>query len=194
MMNLCRHPLLSDFDQLTKGSLKMFCPNCGNQAAGDQKFCRSCGMNLQKVAPALTEHLAEFGTGQSKTESAKDLRHLAMRRAIWGIAVMFAGVALAMIGKKFIHNEEVGGVGALISIIGMFLTAYFLLSAEYKPSSAERRLPPEAKLPGAKTTAQLPPERLADVTPSITERTTDLLESAAGQPVERKSSTEKSPL
>jgi hypothetical protein len=172
----------------------MFCPNCGNQAAGDQKFCRSCGMNLQKVAPAVAEHLAEFGTGKSEIESGKDIRHLAMRRAICGIAVMFAGIALAMIGKKFIHNEEVGGVGALISIIGMFLTAYFLLSAEYKPASAERRLPPEAKLSGAKTTAQLPPERLADVTPSITERTTDLLESAAGQPVERKSSTEKSPL
>jgi hypothetical protein len=187
MMNLCRHPLVSDFDQLTKGSLKMFCPNCGNQAAGDQKFCRSCGMNLQKVAPAVAEHLAEFGTGKSEIESGKDIRHLAMRKAIWGIAVMFAGIALAMIGKRFIH-------GALISIIGMFLTAYFLLSAEYKPASAERRLPPEAKLPGAKTTAQLPPERLADVTPSITERTTDLLESAAGQRVEHKSSTEKSPL
>jgi hypothetical protein len=58
----------------------MFCPNCGNQAAVDQKICRSCGMNLQKVAPALAEHLAEFGTGQSGIESAKDLRPLAVRR------------------------------------------------------------------------------------------------------------------
>ncbi len=74
----------------------------------------------------------------------------------------------------------------------MFLTVYFLLSAVYKFASAERRLPPEAKLPGAETTAKLAPNRLADVTPSITERTTDLLESATGQSVERKRSTELS--
>jgi hypothetical protein len=149
-------------------------------------------MNLQKVAPALAEHLTEFGTGHSETESAKDLRHLAVPRVIWGVAVLFAGIAVSIIGKMIIHNEEVGGAGALVSITGMFLTAYFLLSAIYKPASAERRLSPEAKLPGAKTTAQLPPERLADVTPSITERTTDLLEGAASQPVERKRSNEQS--
>ena len=170
----------------------MFCPNCGNQAAGDQKFCRSCGMNLQKVAPALAEHLAEFGTGQSVRESAEDLRHLAVRRVIWGGAVMFAGIAVSIIGKMIIHNDEVVGAGALVSIFGIFLTAYFLLSAIYKPVSSGRRLPPEAKLSGAKTTAQLPPERLAVITPSITERTTDLLEAAASQPIERKRSNELS--
>jgi hypothetical protein len=103
---------------------------------------------------------------------------------------MFAGIAVSIIGKMIIHNEEVTGAGALVSIIGIFLTAYCLLSAVYKFASAERRLPPEAKLSGAKTTAQLPPIRLADVTPGITERTTDLLEGAAGQPVERKRSNE----
>jgi hypothetical protein len=149
-------------------------------------------MNLQKVAPALAEHLAEFGTGQSKTESAKDLRHLAMRRVIWGVAALVAGIAVSIIGKMIIHNEEVSGAGALLSVIGMFLTAYFSLSDLNKPASAKHRLPPEAKLPGAKTTAQLPPERLADVTPSIIERTTDLLEGAASQPVERKRSNELS--
>jgi hypothetical protein len=170
----------------------MFCPNCGNQAAADQKFCRSCGMNLQKVAQGLAEHLAEFGTGQSGIEPAKDLRHLAVRRVIWGAAVMFAGIAVSIIGKMIIHNEEVSGAGALFSVTGMFLTVYFLLSAVYKFASAGRRLPPEAKLSGAKTTAELPPERLADVTPSITERTTDLLQGAASQPAERKQSNELS--
>jgi hypothetical protein len=169
-----------------KGGLMMFCPNCGNHAAVDQNFCRSCGMDLQKVAPALAEHLAEFGTGQSGIESAKDLRRLAVRRVKCGAAVMFAGIAVSIIGTMFIHNEEVSGAGALLSVTGLFLAAYFLLSARYKFASTERRLPPEAKLHGAKTTAQLPPERLADVTPSITERTTDLLEGAARQPVEGK--------
>jgi len=73
-------------------------------------------MNLQKVAPTLAEHLAEFGTGQSGIELAKDLRHLAVRRVIWGAAVMFAGIAVSIIGKMIIHNEEVSGAGALFSV------------------------------------------------------------------------------
>jgi zinc-ribbon domain len=168
----------------------MFCPNCGNQAADDQKFCRSCGMNLQKVAPALAEHLAEFETGPSEIESAIELRHRAVRRVILGGALMFAGIAVGIIGNMIIHNEEVSGAGALISITGAFLTVYFLFSAVYKSASAGRRLPPDAKISGAKTTAQLPPDRSVDVTPGITERTTDLLEKAAGQPEERKRSNE----
>ena len=35
----------------------MYCPNCGNQNSADQKFCRSCGLGLQKVAQTLSEQL-----------------------------------------------------------------------------------------------------------------------------------------
>ena len=35
----------------------MYCPNCGNQNSADQKFCRSCGLGLQKVVQTLSEQL-----------------------------------------------------------------------------------------------------------------------------------------
>ncbi len=32
----------------------MYCPQCGNEAATDQRFCRSCGANLKIIARAVS--------------------------------------------------------------------------------------------------------------------------------------------
>ncbi len=165
----------------------MYCPSCGNMAAEDQKFCRSCGMNLQKVAPALAEHLAEIVSCQS--ESATDIRRLAVRRVMWGATLLFSGIAIGIVGELIAHDETVRGAGSLISIVGIFWIVYSALSAIYRLTFTERRLPGESKLSEAKTTDQLLPERLGQLTPSsIAERTTDLLGNAPYQPADGKRS------
>ena len=35
----------------------MYCPNCGNKNAEGQKFCRSCGLGLEKIAQSVSEQL-----------------------------------------------------------------------------------------------------------------------------------------
>lgn len=47
----------------------MFCPSCGRQNSGDQRFCASCGTNLEAVSQALSGVKDDFFT---KTDVALD--------------------------------------------------------------------------------------------------------------------------
>src|SRR5262245_27515613 len=176
----------------------MFCPNCGNQAAADQKFCRSCGMNLQKVTPALIEHLAETGSDQLPLEPSEANRRSVRRNVLWGTATMFIGIAYGIVGKIMIHEDMVTGAGALVAIIGMFWLVYTFLSAGFEPAAsfglapAARNLSQPDGAPDAKTTGRLSPEMAPGIMPSVTERTTDLLANASDQLVGRKRSDELS--
>ncbi|MEW6212145.1 MAG: zinc-ribbon domain-containing protein [Acidobacteriota bacterium] len=35
----------------------MYCPNCGKTNLAEQNFCRSCGLNLEKISHSIAEHL-----------------------------------------------------------------------------------------------------------------------------------------
>jgi hypothetical protein len=168
----------------------MFCPNCGNQGARDQKFCRSCGMNLQKVATALIDHLAKPGSDQLSLETPAAVRSCARRNALWGMAITFTGIAYGVVGKLMIHEDIVTGAGALVAVIGMFWFAFVLLYAGLRPTPGARGLSQSVMTPDAKTTAQLTPERVPDIMPSVVERTTDLLADAQIQSAKGRHSDE----
>ena len=36
----------------------MYCPTCGTEALTNQKFCRSCGMELQEIFRLFAEHVS----------------------------------------------------------------------------------------------------------------------------------------
>jgi hypothetical protein len=92
---------------------------------------------------------------------------------------MFIGVAIGIIGKMLMHQEMVTVVGVLVSLVGMFLTAYPYLSPS--PRQKYDSIPssqPEA-LTQSQPTKYLPQESNIAYVPSITERTTDLLKNSA---------------
>lgn len=164
----------------------MNCPKCGLQAQPDQKFCRVCGTSLQ----ITTQPLADLG--RRPAVSAHDEKQRVNKLTLLGFIIMFIGVAVGLTGKKLLHEEMLVVMGVLLTVVGMFLTAYSNVSPasrqkfDSSPSSDPKVLSP------ATTDKYLPQERNIEYVPSITERTTNLLENSAATRPKQKEDGESS--
>lgn len=99
----------------------MHCPNCSKQTSLEQKYCRSCGMSLETVSKALTEHLSV--PNSDKLAAQANDRLLARRMystLLWGIVAVILGVAVLAVGKDY---GLVSLLGLFISLAGMLLAA-----------------------------------------------------------------------
>jgi hypothetical protein len=160
----------------------MYCPSCGIQTSSDQKYCRSCGMDLQMISQAVGEHL-----GQIIEESKARQRKLER----WGTVTGLIGVsmlALLLIGFLIcLAVSKVAGISIdafgfdsfapVVGAIGLCLTISGAGLAGYPSIRKELGKLRPAKLTGkAQTTAELLEANKGEQAPSITERTTNLLE------------------
>lgn len=157
----------------------MNCRKCGLETLPDQRFCRSCGESLQMITQPLVEHGTASELERGPAIILKDEKQRASKLMLWGFIIMFIGVAVGIIGKKLMHEDIVTVIGALVSTAGMFLAVYPYLS----PSSHRRVDTSPSRQPDILTQSQagksLPPESNMEYIPSITERTTNLLENSA---------------
>lgn len=158
----------------------MYCPNCAAKNDTEQKFCRSCGMNLEKTAALLAEQFSE-GLA-SDIERAEQRLERFGQFAFGGFAVVL-GIAilgiLYFIVTKMILSGTQPWAGALLTAFIVFAAltlTYVVLNEDLK----EKKKTPAKAQPEmqARETAEL--ERLTDGAsmpiPSVTENTTDLLQ------------------
>ena len=157
----------------------MNCPKCGLQVLPDQKFCRSCGDSLQMITQPLAEHAPVSHLASTPAIILKDQRQRAHGLGLWGLIIMFIGVAIAVVGEMLMHEEMITVVGVLVSLLGMFLTVYPYLSPSPRQKGDSIPASQPEVLTRSQPTRYLPPESSIEYVPSITERTTDLLETAA---------------
>lgn len=97
----------------------------------------------------------------------------------WGFIMMFIGVAISLIGKMLIHEDIVTVVGVLLSLAGMFLTAYPSLSPSHPKKYDSIPFSKPDVLTQTQAPKSLPEGSNTDYVPSIAERTTDLLKNPA---------------
>ena len=155
----------------------MYCPNCGNKTPTDRKFCRACGLGLEKVALSLGEQLPARvdETLLARKERLEKFGVAAL--SVFGLGVL--SVLLYLLGRKLITEGNV--VEALV-MLGLFVmlacgvlsVILFARAKELGEKASKRQLQPSTTEKSSSTRELLPEGRLEPV-PTVTERTTELL-------------------
>jgi len=158
----------------------MHCPRCGTNATVGQQFCRSCGLNLEKVAEILGNEPAE---PSSLVDARARLRERALKFEQWGgIAglITFGLILLLMIIVVFSQMIMKGramvipGLLLILLAIGAAVMGLFqTYSKSLKEKLANPPLPRANDLPSSDETRKL--EAYREPVPTVTDRTTELL-------------------
>jgi zinc ribbon protein len=151
----------------------MHCPNCGTEASAGQKFCRACGLSLDRFAQLLAELLPD-GEDENVARARRRLRQLekALKIAGWtsGSAL---GILFAVLGVFMVTQVHVAG-GIVVLLFGVVLIATMLVMGYHSSlnKKVSERPPSQPTLPSTETTNKLPPEDQAQIAMSVTEQTT----------------------
>jgi hypothetical protein len=163
----------------------MHCPNCGTRAAADQKFCRSCGFSLEKVAQLLTEQTSVTISGQISEEDITRLQsRLKIVERLWRYALVVLGTTLVGAFILGIFNKMILERGMVVG--GSLVIAFLLMGIAFVPVTlyietrrkmiADLKPRQPALQPDAETTNPLPHESDPYSPLSVTEQTTARLE------------------
>jgi len=157
----------------------MFCPNCGANNSTEQKFCRSCGLNLERTAESMLEQLPS-------AESANLLKQEQMLEKFGSIAWSgFGLVLLTAIGaivyvvftKMVLTGENIlFGILLITFVIFAALSlSYVFLNETLKEKKQKLKSLSASELTEAKNTGNLLEEKHFEPARSVTENTTELL-------------------
>jgi len=157
----------------------MFCPNCGANNSTEQKFCRSCGLNLEKTAESMLEQIPS-------AESAKLLKRERNLEKFGNIALGGFGIVLLtgiiaiiylIITKVILSGNSVfGGIMLIAFIIFASLSlAYVAFNEDLKERKQKTNPTLKNELAEKQDTAKLLEEKPFEPVGSVTENSTELL-------------------
>jgi hypothetical protein len=160
--------------------VSMHCPNCATKASGEQKFCRSCGLRLEKVHQLLSDELSIADLHiQNKIRWFEHWRNAAALATfatfIITVLVVFIREIKAAIDAG--SSELYGTLIGLIVVIGILIALSFAMYSAYlRQKLANRKMQQSAAPSDAAQTAKLSPEAPGGELSSIMEHTTKVLE------------------
>lgn len=158
----------------------MFCPNCGAKNSSEQKFCRSCGMNLEQTALTLAE---QFGavrgvSSQSIDRFFENLGKVAFG-GFGGVILVGLGFLLYTIFTRFILDGSRVAFGVFLFLFVIFATmslSYVIYNEGRKDRKAGKPAEPPVRELSAPDTGRILTEPAEMPIPSVVEETTDLLQ------------------
>jgi uncharacterized membrane protein YvbJ len=157
----------------------MFCPNCGANNSTEQKFCRSCGLNLEKSAESLIEQMPSAQTANllKHEKLIERFGNFALGGlGVVGLIAITAGLYILVI-KLIITGTN---VFAVILLISFFVFAFLsLIFVVFNETLKEKKQKINSTLGNGlaekKDTAKLLDEKLFEPVRSVTENSTELL-------------------
>lgn len=154
----------------------MYCPNCGKSNSAEQKFCRSCGLSLEKTVQSLADQLPALELDKQLRERERKVDRLINIVAGSAISIVVAGVLWGIIYEIIIvKGEVIPGLFFLAFIIGAILLGLLSIYRESLRKTAGKRQIPQPQQQLVANTGKLLSESSVEPLPSITERTTELL-------------------
>ena len=156
----------------------MHCPSCGAETTLEQRFCRSCGMDLETVSKLVAAHSSPETLKLEKSLTEKANRQRMYQSLKWGMICFILGMA-ALATTKTLALDKIFNLGPLFLLfMGMGLMLYSVLLPMRERASSSRKIPgpgTTSELPETETTKELPAARVPVPVPSVTERTTQLI-------------------
>lgn len=157
----------------------MFCPNCGANNSTEQKFCRSCGLNLEKSAESLLEQIpsAESAGLLKRERNLEKFGKVAFTGFGLVLLTGICAIIYLIITKVILSGNSVfGGIMLIAFIIFSALAlTYVALNEDLKEKRQKANPALQNDLPEKKDTAKLLEDKPFEPVPSVTENTTDLL-------------------
>jgi len=163
----------------------MYCPNCGKQNSAEQKFCRSCGLSLEKVVASLAEQLSASDFDKNLQERKRKVDRWLNITGGTAISIVVGSVLWGIIYEIIIVNGEVlGGSIFLAFVVGLILVALLAVYRDTLEKTSSKHKMLQSTLLKVDETARLSPGSGVEVMASVTEDTTELLT------IERKGDTQ----
>ena len=157
----------------------MFCPNCGAKTSVEQKFCRACGLGLEKIALSLTEQLPTRADDSPASEKERLERWGLAALSVFGAGVVALLLFFIVYRMMFLEGKILNGLALLGMMImgacGILAVILFAKAKEVEESAGKRRIQQKDAAVAATSTKELLTEGHLEPVPSVTDRTTDLL-------------------
>jgi zinc-ribbon domain len=145
----------------------MHCPNCGSEAPMEQKFCRSCGFGLGKVARLIAEQASDENLDLASDPGEEPSKRF---RPVWFLffIIMFLTFSFYFTAP----GSGWGFVSAVIIALLLGMLPIWTYTEFGRKRLGEQKPPRPASSTNAPTTKKLRPQPGPEMNASVTEQTT----------------------